>query len=197
MELIFVRHGETDLNFNKKYQGRIDTSLNQEGINQAKQLKDKLKNFKIDKVYTSPLKRTKETLEILLGDNQENISIYEEIRIQEIDFGYWDAVSYDKVMLGYEKEYEDFLRDYKNFTFPGGESFRDFYKRCVEFLLDIVDPKSSERVLIATHGGVIRVFLCHMLGLSKDMFYNFSVKQGCYTRILVYEGINLIEEINK
>ena len=196
MELIFVRHGQTDLNLKKVYQGKINASLNQNGINEAIEIKNKLKNIKINKVYTSPLNRTIQTMNIIL-ENREDIPIKMDSRIEEIDFGDWDTIPYDKVMIGYEKEYENFLNDYESFTFPNGESFNSFYNRCADFLDDIIDVESKDRVLIVAHGGVIRAFLCYLLKLPKNMFYSFSVKQGCYSKVLIYEGINLIDEINK
>lgn len=196
MNLIFIRHGQTDLNYKKSYQGKINTSINENGIKNAKELKQKLKRFKIDKVYTSPLKRAKETLNIALQDSKIDI-IKEDIRIEEIDFGDWDTIPYKKVSIGYEKEYKEFLSNYENFTFPKGESFENFYNRCSEFLDDIIDAKSDETVLVATHGGVIRAFLCYILGLPKNMFYSFSVKQGCYTKVIIVDKISVIDELNK
>lgn len=193
MELIFVRHGQTNLNKNKVYQGKINTSLNETGINEAIKVKEKLKEFKIDKAYTSPLKRAKETISIILGEN----NFYEDSRIEEIDFGKWDTLPYNKVHIGYEKEYNDFLNDYESFTFPGGESFNDFYNRCVGFLEDIIDVNSDETILIVAHGGVIRVFLSYLLRLLKGNFYSFNVKQGCYSKVIVCKDINVIDEINK
>ena len=143
MELIFVRHGQTDLNLKKVYQGKINVSLNQNGINEAIEIKNKLKNIKINKVYTSPLNRTIQTMNIIL-ENREDIPIKTDSRIEEIDFGDWDTISYDKVMIGYEKEYENFLNDYESFTFPNGESFNNFYNRCANFLDDIIDVESKD-----------------------------------------------------
>lgn len=197
MELIFIRHGQTNLNYEGVYQGRVNIGLNNKGEGQINKVSNKIKNFKIDKVYTSPLIRTVQTVEIIIKNNNIDLEIKHDKRIMEIDFGLWDTLPYDKVMIGYEKEYNEFLSDYKNFTFPGGESFEDFYNRCVDFISEITKEPSDESILIVAHGGVIRVFLLYLLGLKKEMFYNFSVKQGCYTRVLVYDGINVIDEINK
>lgn len=196
MNLIFIRHGQTDLNYKRAYQGRINTSINQNGIKHAKELKNKLKKFNIDKVYTSPLKRAKETLNIVLEDKNIDF-VMEDRRIEEIDFGVWDTIQYEKVNINYKKEYKEFLNDYENFTFPKGESFKDFYNRCSDFLDDIIDPNSNETVLVVTHGGVIRAFLCYILKLPKNMFYSFSVKQGCYIKVIVVDKINVIDELNK
>ncbi|MEF9951388.1 MAG: alpha-ribazole phosphatase [Clostridium sp.] len=197
MELIFIRHGETDLNREKVYQGHINTSLNNKGQEQIEEVSKKLQGIKPSKIYTSPLNRAIETTNIIINSCNLNIEPIVDRRISEIDFGKWDTIPYNKVMEGYEKEYQSFLDDYKSFTFPEGESFEEFYNRCIEFIKDITSEKNTDTIYVVAHGGVIRVFLLYLLSLPKDMFYSFSVKQGCYTRCLVYEGINLIDELNK
>ena len=59
--IYIVRHGQTNWNIEGRYGGRIDTPLNEEGIAQAKKLKEKFKNIKLDVVITSPLIRTIQT----------------------------------------------------------------------------------------------------------------------------------------
>lgn len=65
--IYIVRHGQTDWNVEGKYQGRIDIELNVNGINQAKQISEKLKDIKFDKIFSSPLKRALQTAIIISG----------------------------------------------------------------------------------------------------------------------------------
>ena len=69
--IYFVRHGQTEWNKIGRMQGRIDIELNSEGKEQANIVKEKLKGVKFDKVFSSPLKRAKETAQIIC--NQEII----------------------------------------------------------------------------------------------------------------------------
>ncbi|TYB31933.1 MAG: histidine phosphatase family protein, partial [Candidatus Mcinerneyibacterium aminivorans] len=71
MEIYFVRHGETKGNKEKKFRGRTDYPLNENGKNQAKKLKEKLKKYKFDKLLTSPLKRAHETAKIIKPEGLE------------------------------------------------------------------------------------------------------------------------------
>ena len=61
LELILIRHGQTDSNKRRTYVGWTDVELNEEGIRQARNLKEKLKNLSVDKIYSSPLKRARKT----------------------------------------------------------------------------------------------------------------------------------------
>lgn len=65
MTIFIVRHGETDWNVQKKVQGKTDIELNKRGIEQAQIISQKLKNETIDMIISSPLKRTKQTAEII------------------------------------------------------------------------------------------------------------------------------------
>ena len=69
--IYLVRHGQTDWNLEGRYQGRIDIKLNSKGIEQAKEIKEKLKEIKFDKVFSSPLKRALETAQIITDNDIE------------------------------------------------------------------------------------------------------------------------------
>ena len=96
--IYFVRHGSTDWNENKnekgikdpKCQGRADLDLNQKGISQALQTAEQLKGIKFDRVICSPLKRAKQTLEIIYSGNRP-VEIDE--RVIERDFGEFEGLT--------------------------------------------------------------------------------------------------------
>ena len=65
MEILLVRHGQTEWNLLTKVQGKADVELNEQGIKQAEETRNYLKNEKIDLILCSPLKRTMQTAEII------------------------------------------------------------------------------------------------------------------------------------
>ena len=89
MAILMIRHGETDWNVAKKVQGKADIPLNENGIEQAKTARQKLKNEKIDIIICSPLKRARQTAEIINAEIQCPI-LYEE-GITERDFGEFEG----------------------------------------------------------------------------------------------------------
>ena len=90
MEILLTRHGQTDWNVLKKVQGKADIELNKKGIEQAEATRDTLKNEKIDLILCSPLKRAKQTADII---NQErNIPIIIDERVSERDFGEFEGM---------------------------------------------------------------------------------------------------------
>lgn len=193
MKLILIRHGETKGNEDGVYQGTLDLSLSEKGINQCLEVKNKLKNFKVDKVYSSTLKRAFESASIIF--NEGNIQIVDDFR--EIDFGSWEGMHYRTISMEHKETYDQFIKDYKTFTFPEGENFNHFYNRITKAFSDIAKKNKDKTIAIVAHGGTIKSILCDLLGIGQDGFYSINVYHGCYSLVSVYEGIAIIEEINK
>lgn len=199
MKIVLVRHGETEGNLKGLYEGKKDSSINENGRIQARYLGQLLKKYRFSKIYCSPQKRCTQTLSLIL-ENLENktndISYLEELK--EIDFGAWEGLDYITVEKLFPGEWRVFIEDYKNITFPQGESFREFYNRCSNLFNTIkTSSMADEAILIVTHGGVIRALLSNALCLGMDGFYNIKPKQGAFSEINLYGESFEIEYINK
>ena len=90
MMLYIVRHGETDWNRMKKVQGHTDIPLNDYGRHLAEETAEGMKEIRLDLGFTSPLKRARETAEIILAGR--NIPLIDEERIKEIGFGRYEGM---------------------------------------------------------------------------------------------------------
>ena len=88
--LYIVRHGETDWNKKRRVQGHSDIPLNEYGIHLAKETAEGLKDTRFDVAYTSPLKRARQTAQIILGERK--IPLYEEERVKEMGFGEYEGL---------------------------------------------------------------------------------------------------------
>ena len=89
MKIYLIRHGETDWNLEQRLQGATDIPLNENGLELARETAQGLKEVPFDLIYTSPLKRAKQTAEILRGER--DIPLIEEPRIREICFGIYEG----------------------------------------------------------------------------------------------------------
>ena len=170
--IYFVRHGVTDWNENitpegkhsAKCQGRADIPLNQNGINQAKELAKNLKDIKFDKVFCSPLSRTKQTCEIILG-SLDGV-VFDE-RIIERDFGEFEGLTKE------EFDFTGFCDKYSGLKFEKAETVNSIEDRVFSFLDELKDKtKPDENVLIVAHGGVGCMFLSYFEGIPEDGNYN-------------------------
>lgn len=149
--IYFVRHGETDLNKQKIFQGHIDEPLNEVGQNQAKMVAQKLKDEKFDYIFCSPFKRARGTADEI--NKFHNLEIVEDFRIAETNLGTMQGRSYN------QENIDEYFANPKKF---GGESFEDVYNRVKSFL-DEKKKFKGKNILIVSHSGV-------------NLFVNFYIK---------------------
>ncbi|KLO22304.1 alpha-ribazole phosphatase [Marinitoga sp. 1197] len=191
MNLILIRHGETEANVKKIYSGWSDFPLTKKGKIQIEIIKEKIRDKKIDKIYSSPLKRSYYTaLEVA---KIFNIKVEKREELKEINFGYFEGKNIETIQREYENEYIKWIRDYKNFIFPGGESFIEFYNRVVNF----IEKKKNENktYLIVSHCGVIRIIIVYLLRLDIDKMWNFSCDFGSLIEIEYKNNFGILKKI--
>lgn len=169
MKLYVVRHGETDWNKEKLFQGDTDIPLNDAGRIQALKIKEELKNRRVDLCFSSPLIRAKETAEIITnGEIPVNISSL----ITERNLGIFEGQKInDQLHKGGYWDYELNLSD------NGVESIQNLFKRVLFFLNYISRTYSEESILIVSHGSTIRAMNYLITGFSEDeKFLEFDVR---------------------
>ncbi len=157
--IYIVRHGETNDNVIGRYAGRIDVELNEKGIKQAKELKEKLKDISFDLVFSSPLKRAYKTASIIT-----NNEIIKDNRLIERDNGSLEGKLKSEI-----KEKIDFNDpNEKRFNI---ENIIVFRKRINSFLEEILNKYRGKNVLVVTHAGVGIYIRCFFEGEPKDGNY--------------------------
>lgn len=146
INIIFIRHGETEHNVKGLLTGRIDCSLTEKGIEEAKLLGKTLNND-FDAIYCSPLKRAKQTLNSIFPDC---IPIYDD-RIIERTCGIYDgkpknSVSKENLELYFKGLY----------LAPGAEPIKDIDKRVCDFVKELFEKyNNNEKIFVVTHDGVL------------------------------------------
>lgn len=158
--IYFVRHGQTDLNKQHVFQGSIDEPLNELGMLQAIEVATKLKNEKIDVIYSSPLKRAYTTAEAV--NKFHNVEILKDKRISELNLGKLEGQHYDKESL------EKLIKSSKEY---GGEGVEDLIKRVKKFLQDIENQK-GKNILVVAHGGVYKAMYFCLTGEKTEVNIN-------------------------
>lgn len=161
MKIYYVRHGQTDLNLAKKMQGGgTEKELNETGVSQAYNTKKELENVKYDLVICSPMKRAKQTAEII--NEGRDIPIITDERIRERKLGDYEG-------RDVTEEMENNIWDYKlNYNIPNGENLHDFEKRIDEFFDDIKEKYHDKSVLIVAHGEIAKVIKAHLYGMPES-----------------------------
>jgi broad specificity phosphatase PhoE len=161
-ELLLVRHGETDWNAERRFQGHADQPLNETGRAQARALADELAAEEIDAVYTSDLARARETAEIIAG--ALGVEVVPSRELREIDVGDWQGLSWPEI----EDRFPDGARRWHEdgHGWTGGETYVELAGRVVAALERIAAEHPEGRVLVVCHGGTTRAVRAHVEGVS-------------------------------
>ena len=161
--IYIVRHGQTDWNVQKKVMGRCDEPLNEKGKQQAEETKDSLKEMNLDLIICSPLKRAKQTAEIINRDR--NISIIYDDRIIERDWGMCEGAHIEEVDT--VKCWNFHINTDNNKI----ERVQDLLARVSEFLEDIKVKYKDKNVLVVAHSAVLRAihYCLHPIPEDGDM----------------------------
>ncbi|KAF7185445.1 Broad-specificity phosphatase [Pseudocercospora fuligena] len=180
LNLLFIRHGETQDNIDRILQGHRDTSLTPKGIEEAKVLAQNLKSDKIHIIYHSPLTRMLQTIEPILSSRPDLEHISDpDLRGQSL--GTLEGESYDKLNMSSPRSAEEQFPD------VGVELFDDFVKRLKKSLGNIIgiealklsSDQKERTVVIATHGVCITSLFRVLLNREPcDGFNGMLAEQG-------------------
>ena len=179
MKIWIARHGQTNLNKNRRMQGLTDCTLNEKGIEQARESRRNIGDIHFDAVYSSPLKRAKLTGSII-GDVDLSDVIVDR-RLIEVDFGKYETRKY--YLLGPAMTaYWSFPKLFK--APPTVESINSMKKRSTAFLKEL-ETKDYDNVLVACHGGIMRA-LCGFLDDAPDGLH-WQRAKNCEIRVYEYK----------
>lgn len=177
--LYIVRHGQTDWNIQGITQGETDIPLNSEGIKQAQTLGKKLKNIKFDTVFSSDLIRAKKTAEIIALEKKLAIKTAKALR--ERRYGRFEGTPQHEMREIYDT-WERLSRkeriSYK--PYEGYETDEEIIGRYITFLREVAVLYLGKKVLIVSHGGVMRVLLNH---LSDTTYLTGSIPNLAYIKL--------------
>jgi len=182
--LYLARHGETDFNLRKIFQGRTDNPLNERGLEQARTLRDLLRPVPISRVYISPLERARVTASIILEDRDIPQTV--ESRLVEINFGEWEGTPEVDVRERWMEDYMDYRNDLSRFRPLNGESALEARKRAGEWWDEAVeDVGPDEHILVVAHQSLNAVLGCHVAGIPLTEAWSiFKTKPGEVIKVI-------------
>lgn len=199
MILYIVRHGQTKWNVQKRLQGASDTDLNENGIALAKVTGEALKEVPFSCCFTSPLKRARETAELVLGERKNIVPVYPDDRIREISFGVWEGQ--DSTLLPQEM-LDNFFHHPEKYQPPqGGEALSHILERTRDFWQDITSREElqDKTVLVASHGCCIRALLHNVYkDAGLENYWHGTVPPNCCVNVVeVRDGKAVLLEEDK
>lgn len=149
MKIYLIRHGQTAGDVENRYGGAYDDELTDEGKAQAQELADKLSGSNIQILFCSPLKRARQTAEILKIKLNCEIKIIEDLRERNKN-GILTGMTKDEAKTKYPELVEE-LKDYRN-QIQGAESQNDFAERIKKSFIEVTSGVNYSTIGIVTHG---------------------------------------------
>lgn len=162
MKILIVRHGKTNWNKEKRAAGLTDIELNEEGISQANELKEKLKDVNIDLIISSPLKRAIKTAEIINEYHNKKIVIEE--GATERNLGIYEGEPNEQEIFNEIRYYT------KNVPVEKGEDCQTYTKKVAKFLEETIKKYNGkiDTLLIVSHGFFLRSAMWYFNGVPTE-----------------------------
>lgn len=184
MLIYMVRHGETALNAKGIMQGWLDEPLNKAGRDLAVLTGQAMRGIHFDACISSPLKRAKETVEIILRESGNDIEVTTDDRIREINFGDYER----KLMAEMGEDGLLFATNpFLHKGFPNGEQIQDVIRRTQDFLKELIARDDGKTYLLGVHGCAVRAML-NFLYDDPLNYWHGHVPYNCAVNIVEAEG---------
>ncbi|HCT05473.1 MAG TPA: histidine phosphatase family protein [Pseudomonas sp.] len=187
LHLDLLRHGETELGGGLR--GSLDDALTATGWTQMRAAV--LQQGPWDRLVSSPLQRCARFAEEL--GERLNLPVSLEKDLQELHFGAWEGQSAAALMDTDAEGLGLFWADPYGFTPPDGEPVSDFSRRVLGAVARLHQAYAGQRVLLISHGGVMRLLLAQARGLPREQLLNVEVGHGGLFRLQVAAGAQLKE----
>jgi probable phosphoglycerate mutase len=185
-DFVFVRHGETDWNRERRVQGREGASLNEAGREQAKALARQLWEVPLQAIYSSELPRAIETASYVAGPH--SVGVRTDARLNEIDHGDWEGLAESDL-----PDLDLYLRwreDPSACTLPGAEPLAAVRDRAVAAMKEIAErhPADVGLVAVVSHQVVLALLKCYVLDRPLSQIRRHALSVASYEVLTAGEG---------
>jgi 2,3-bisphosphoglycerate-dependent phosphoglycerate mutase len=180
-ELILLRHGQSQWNLENRFTGWIDVTLSAKGEEEARGAGAKLRGRRIDKLFTSELKRAIDTATLALAAaGITGVPTERDAALNERMYGELQGLNKAEAAKQWGDEQVHQWRRSYDVRPPGGESLADTAARVLPYWESRIlpDVKAQKNVLIAAHGNSLRALVMHLDGLSRDEVLKLEIPTG-------------------
>ncbi|MCQ2427001.1 MAG: histidine phosphatase family protein [Clostridia bacterium] len=191
-EIYLIRHGESESNKIDTFAGMTDFALSEKGRVQVAKTAERLKNYGIQAIYSSPLKRAHETAEAL--SEATGLPVTDVFELHEVCCGVWEGLPFSEVEKRYPEDLYNWTNCLGDFRPTGGESKNEVRARMKAAMTKIAEENDGKIIAVASHASAIRGFVSEILGLEYGELPYQSNAAFCH---LFYEnGKFTVEKYN-
>jgi alpha-ribazole phosphatase len=197
MKLLLTRHGQTDWNIARRYQGHSNTELNQVGVRQAEQIAKRLSTKTIHAIYSSDLNRAANTAKAIAAFHQ--LEVHTDTRWRELSFGSWEGMTYQEMSAHSPELFDAWMKDSLTVSTPNGETHRQLAERVQAAFDELKTKHKDETVLVVGHSGSMQTLLSLTLGVDLSRYWQFRISQASLSELTVYEdsvALNLFNDVS-
>lgn len=192
MDIVLVRHGETDWNVEKRLQGHIDIPLNEVGVRQAAALGRALAGETFDAVFASDLQRAVQTAAVIA--TPRSMPVQQDAGLRERCFGAFEGLRPQDIEAQYPQEFVLWRARDVQAQFPAGErvaeTLQGFYERVNTALDRVIASGAHRRIAVVAHGGVLDCIYRRAKGIALDVPRDFEMLNASINR-LTWDGARL------
>lgn len=194
--IVFTRHGETVWHAENRYAGSSDISLTTEGEEQARQLARWASTQRFESLWSSDLGRTQQTA--APSSTSTGLQTTIDKRLRELDFGSGEGLTTAEMRQRFPEARAAFEVDPVAHHLPEGENPHDAIARAMRALNDIAASQPEGRVLIIFHSTLMRLVLCHLLGIPPHNYRQVfpSLRNCAITEISLSNNVASLLEFN-
>ena len=191
MNLILIRHGQSEWNALNQFTGWKDPDLTAKGIEEAHNAGMIINNLKInfDLVFTSALIRAQNTAEIILKEINQSLSTIKNQALNERNYGDLAGLNKDDARKRWGDEQVHIWRRSYDVPPPGGESLKDTGERVLPFFMKEILPHVCEgkNVLVAAHGNSLRSLIKFLDNISDEEIVKLEIPTGAPIHYVINE----------
>ena len=164
--ILIARHGQSDWNHEKRWQGHADRPLTERGREQAQALADRLAHIELDAVYSSDLKRARDTAAAVA--ESQGLELQQLPDLREVDVGSWSGLTRAEAEERFPEGFARWREGYPGWK--DGETYEAMTDRVLRAVDEIAAEHEGGRVLVVSHGGPIRAMHAAALGLDVHAY---------------------------
>lgn len=175
--LILLRHGQSTWNLENRFTGITDIDLSPFGKIEAKNAGILLKQFPIDLIFTSVLKRVVDTTKIVLNVLGKDIPVIKNAALNERCYGDLQGLNKADTIAKYGEDQVNLWRRSFEVIPPNGESLKNTYDRVIPFYKEKIEPelKANKNILIIAHGNSLRALAMYLENINSTEICNFNI----------------------
>lgn len=190
-----VRHGQTELNKARRYQGSNDSPLTAYGQLQAEALAWRLRRIPFRTAIISPSGRARATADPILRGR--NLPVQEDARWAETSQGRWEGLTYAEVRARFPQEAASRFSDALNGRPQGGESLAEVHTRVSEGWNAILREHPTGRILVVTHATPIQLIMCATTNMPPTLHWRWRIDLASLTVLDVYGAGPIVRMVNE